>query len=83
MRTLLIREYDIHAHGLDPSKFKDSQIYLEYGPSAGMTGPYGYHPNRMVYIIPETDPWFSVYSIKGIGHHHTFDDQVLRQNGWL
>lgn len=83
MRVLLIREYDILAHDLDPKHFKPNQIYLQYGPSAGMMGPYGYHPNRMIYIIPETNPWFSYYSLKGIGYYHTFDHKILEENGWL
>lgn len=73
MRTLLISEYEILAHGLDPKNFLHKQIYMSFGPSAAMAGPMGYHPNRMIYVIPETDVWFTVYSLKGIGQHHTID----------
>jgi len=83
MRTLLISEYEILAHDLDATNFSNRQIYMHYGPSAKMAGALGYHPNRMIYIIPETDPWFTVYSLKGIGQHHTFDTEVLERNGWI
>jgi len=80
MMCLLIQEFEAIQAGIDLTRHK---IYLNYGPSSGTLHNGTYHPNRCVYIIPETNPFYSWYIMKGIGKNHNFDPTVLEKNGWL
>lgn len=80
MMCLLVQEFEAVQAGVNMAT---QRVYMHYGPSSGTLHNGVYHPNRCVYIIPETDPLYSWYSIKQIGHHHYFDDAVAHKQGWI
>lgn len=82
MKCLMIDEYRaIENNILD--KLKDKIVYQSYHPNATMVGPIGHHPNRCIYMIPESDPYYSLWSIKGIGWQAEFSDEIARNKGWI
>lgn len=82
MKCLLIQEYDVFAHNLH-SEVINFKLYNQYGPSATMLGPYGHHPNRCVYMVPESFKWFPIWVLRGIGQVHEFDDSVAKARGLI
>lgn len=82
MKCLLLQEYEVFAHNLD-HMINDFKNYMSYGAKSVMAGPYGYHPNRCVYIIPETNKWYLWLKIMNIGRDHIFEKQVLEARGWI
>jgi len=82
MKCLLLREYDVYAHNLH-DEIADFKLYLQYGPSATMLGPWGHHPNRCIYLVPDSHKQYIFWQLKGIGVPHEFNDEVARANGWI
>jgi len=82
MNCLLIQEYEVITRGLN-YMVKDFKNYMEYSREAMMMGPWGYHPNRCVYIVPETNKWYLWLQTMGVGRVHLFDQGVLESRGWI
>ena len=71
MKALLINDMDLYQSKLHHSLFKEQHL-IKY-----------YHPNRMVFVVPENDPMYTLLGVAGIGQVHEFNDEASKDFGWI
>jgi len=71
MKAIMITDMDLYKSPISSSLFKEQHI-IKY-----------YHPNRMVFVVPENDPMFSLLGVAGIGVVHEFTIEASKDLGWI
>jgi len=71
MKALMINDMDLYKSPLSSSLFKEQHL-IKY-----------YHPNRMVFVVPENDPMYTLLGVAGIGQVHEFNDEASKDFGWI
>lgn len=82
MNCILLQEYEVIGNNLT-HMVADFSNYMNYHQSSTMVGPWGHHPNRCVYIVPETNKWYLWLQTMNLGRVHEFEQSVLESRGWV